>query len=403
VGQQSRRRPPSQSRPPGFLQHRLDFEKLKAAPNNIAQDLLKYIRSFSPNVRAIFEYFGFDDHVTKLDKANRLFLIVSKFAAVDLHPEAVPNHQMGLVFEELVRKFNEAANEEAGDHFTPREVIKLMVNLLFDPDDDILTQKGIIRTLYDPTCGTGGMLTVSSEHLHHLNPDAQLILFGQDYNPEAYAICCADMLIKGESLDNIKFGDTLGDGKTEDYLPDHKFHYMLANPPFGVKWEPEKDTVVNEHDNQGYDGRFGPGYPRINDGSFLFLQHMISKMQPYAHKDRQGSRIGIVFNGSPLFTGDAGSGESEIRRWIIENDWLEAIVALPDQLLQHRHSNLHLDRHQPQGPRAQGQDPTRQRRRFLQEDAQESRQQAIGIGGSLTAPPLPHHRTCGSAYGGSVT
>jgi hypothetical protein len=176
------------------------------------------------------------------------------------------------------------------------------------------------------------MLTVSSEHLHHLNPDAQLILFGQDYNPEAYAICCADMLIKGNPLDNIKFGDTLGDGKTEVYLPDHKFHYMLANPPFGVKWEPEKDTVVKEHDNQGYDGRFGAGCPRINDGSFLFLQHMISKMQPYAHKDRQGSRIGIVFNGSPLFTGDAGSGESEIRRWIVENDWLEAIVALPDQL-----------------------------------------------------------------------
>jgi type I restriction enzyme M protein len=311
---------------------KLDFERLKGDSNNIAPNLLKYIRSFSPNVRAIFEYFGFDDHVAKLDKSNRLFLIVSKFAAVDLHPEAVPNHQMGLVFEELVRKFNEAANEEAGDHFTPREVIKLMVNILFDPDDDILTHKGIIRTLYDPTCGTGGMLTVGSEHLHHLNPDAQLILFGQDYNPEAYAICCADMLIKGNPLDNIKFGDTLGDGKTEDYLPDHKFHYMLANPPFGVKWEPEKDTVVKEHDNQGYDGRFGPGYPRINDGSFLFLQHMISKMQPYAHRDRQGSRIGIVFNGSPLFTGDAGSGESEIRRWIIENDWLEAIVALPDQL-----------------------------------------------------------------------
>jgi type I restriction enzyme M protein len=311
---------------------KLDFERLKGDSNNIAPNLLKYIRSFSPNVRAIFEYFGFEDHVAKLENANRLFLIVSKFAAVDLHPDAVPNHQMGLVFEELVRKFNEAANEEAGDHFTPREVIKLMVNILFDPDDDILTQKGIIRTVYDPTCGTGGMLTVSSEHLHRLNPDAQLILFGQDYNPEAYAICCADMLIKGQSLDNIKYGDTLGDGKTEDYLPNHKFHYMLANPPFGVKWEPEKDTVVKEHDDQGYDGRFGAGYPRINDGSFLFLQHMISKMQPYARKDRQGSRIGIVFNGSPLFTGDAGSGESEIRRWIIENDWLEAIVALPDQL-----------------------------------------------------------------------
>jgi type I restriction enzyme M protein len=176
------------------------------------------------------------------------------------------------------------------------------------------------------------MLTTASERLQQLNPDAQLVLFGQDYNPEAYAICCADMLIKGDSLDNIKYGDTLGDGKTEDYLPDNKFHYMLANPPFGVKWEVEKDAVIKEHENQGYDGRFGAGVPRINDGSFLFLQHMISKMQPYSHKDRQGSRIGIVFNGSPLFTGDAGSGESEIRRWIIENDWLEAIIALPDQL-----------------------------------------------------------------------
>ncbi|MBV8841521.1 MAG: SAM-dependent DNA methyltransferase [Bryobacterales bacterium] len=311
---------------------RMDFEKLRDDSNNIAQNLLKYIRSFSPNVRAIFEHFGFEDHVTKVDRANRLFLIVSKFAAVDLHPDTVPNFEMGLIFEELVRKFNEVANEEAGDHFTPREVIRLMVDILFEPDDALLTQKGIIRTLYDPTCGTGGMLTVASEYMHKLNPDGQLILFGQDYNPEAYAICCADMLIKGESLDNIKFGDTLGDGKTEDQLPDHKFHYMLANPPFGVKWEPEKDTVVNEHDNQAYDGRFGAGYPRINDGSFLFLQHMISKMQPYSAKDKLGTRLGIVFNGSPLFTGDAGSGESEIRRWIIEHDWLEAIVALPDQL-----------------------------------------------------------------------
>jgi type I restriction enzyme M protein len=282
---------------------RLDFEKLKGDSNNVAQNLLKYIRSFSPNVRAIFEHFGFDDHVTRLDKANRLYLIVSKFAAVDLHPDTVPNFEMGLIFEELVRKFNEVANEEAGDHFTPREVIRLMVDILFEPDDALLTQKGIIRTLYDPTCGTGGMLTVASEYMHKLNPDGQLVLFGQDYNPEAYAICCADMLIKGESLDNIKFGDVLGDGKTEDQLPDHKFHYMLANPPFGVKWEPEKDAVINEHEEQGFDGRFGAGYPRINDGSFLFLQHMISKMQPYSAKDRLGSRIGIVFNGSPLFHG----------------------------------------------------------------------------------------------------
>jgi type I restriction enzyme M protein len=225
---------------------RLDFAKLRGSADSVAPDLLKYIRSFSPNVRAIFEYFGFEDHVAKLEKANRLFLIVQKFAAVDLHPDAVPNHEMGLVFEELVRKFNEVANEEAGDHFTPREVIKLMVNVLFDPDDDILREKGIVRTLYDPTCGTGGMLTIASEHLHRMNPDATLVLFGQDYNPEAYAICCADMLIKGESLDNIKFGDTLGDGRTSDGLPDHKFHYILANPPFGVKWEPEKETVTTE-------------------------------------------------------------------------------------------------------------------------------------------------------------
>jgi type I restriction enzyme M protein len=353
---------------------KLDFERLKGDSNNIAPNLLKYIRSFSPNVRAIFEYFGFDDHVAKLENANRLFLIVSKFAAVDLHPEAVPNHQMGLVFEELVRKFNEAANEEAGDHFTPREVIKLMVNILFDPDDDILTQKGIIRTLYDPTCGTGGMLTVSSEHLHRLNPDAQLILFGQDYNPEAYAICCADMLIKGQSLDNIKFGDTIGDGKTEDYLPDHKFHYMLANPPFGVKWEPEKDTVVNEHDDQGYDGRFGAGYPRINDGSFSV---------PAAH-DLQDAAL------RPQ--GSAGLAHRHRVQWVAALhrrcgfrrernpplDHRERLAgghrgAPRSALLQHRNQHVHLDRHQSQGPRAQGEDPTDQRGGFLPQDAQESR------------------------------
>jgi len=255
--------------------------------------------------------------------------VVSKFAEIDLHPEKVINTEMGYIFEELIRKFNEAANEEAGDHFTPREVIRLMVNLLLEPDGHTLTKKGIVRTLYDPACGTGGMLSVSDEYLRKLNPDACLEVYGQEYNKFAYATCGADMMIKSQSLENIKFGDSFGDGKTCDGLPDHKFDYMLANPPFGVEWKPEEDAVRKEHDQQGFTGRFGAGLPRINDGSFLFLQHMISKMKPV--KDG-GSRIGIVFNGSPLFTGDAGSGESNIRRWIIEHDWLEAIVAMPDQL-----------------------------------------------------------------------
>jgi type I restriction enzyme M protein len=236
---------------------------------------------------------------------------------------------MGYIFEELIRKFNEAANEEAGDHFTPREVIRLMVHILYDPDSDILTKKGIVKTLYDPACGTGGMLSVSDEYIKEHNPDAELVVYGQEYNGFAYATCGADMMIKGQQLENIKFGDSFGDGKTFDGLPSYKFDYMLANPPFGVEWKPEEDVIRKEHEEKGFAGRFGAGLPRINDGSFLFLQHMISKMKPV--KDG-GSRIGIVFNGSPLFTGDAGSGESNIRQWIIEHDWLEAIIALPDQL-----------------------------------------------------------------------
>ena len=307
----------------------LDFNKLKGEPNNIAANLVSYIKGFSSRAREVIEYFDFEPHIEKLDNANRLYLVVKKFAEIDLHPDAVSNTEMGYIFEELIRKFNEAANEEAGDHFTPREVIRLMVNLLFSQDNAILTTKGIVKTLYDPACGTGGMLSVSDEYLRELNPDARLEVYGQEYNRFAYATCGSDMMIKSQSLENIKFGDTFGDGKTSDGLPHHKFDYMLANPPFGVEWKPEEDEIRKEYEQQGFTGRFGAGLPRIDDGALLFLQHMISKMKPV--KDG-GSRIGIVFNGSPLFTGDAGSGPSNIRQWIIEHDWLEAIIAMPDQL-----------------------------------------------------------------------
>jgi type I restriction enzyme M protein len=301
------------------------FEKLKGDPNNIAANLTQYIKSFSSQARVIIDHFGFEEHIAKLDKADRLYLIVSKFCEIDLHPDKVPNIEMGYIFEELIRRFNEASNEEAGDHFTPREVIRLMVNLIFAPDADILTTRGIVKTLYDPAAGTGGMLSVSEDYLRELNPDAQLEVFAQDYNDQAYAICGSDMMIKSQSLDNIRFGDSF----TDDHFADKTFDYMLANPPFGVEWKPQQNSIQKEHEEQGFGGRFGAGLPRINDGSFLFLQHMISKMKD---PKEGGTRLAIVFNGSPLFTGAAGSGESNIRRWIIENDWLEAIVALPDQL-----------------------------------------------------------------------
>jgi len=301
------------------------FEKLKGEPGNIAANLVNYIKGFSARAREIIEHFGFEEHIAKLDKADRLYLVVSKFCDIDLHPNVVSNLEMGYIFEELIRRFNEASNEEAGDHFTPREVIRLMVDLLFLPDSDILTTKGIVRTLYDPACGTGGMLSVSEEYVRELNPDANLKVFGQDYNAQAYAICGSDMMIKGQEIENIAFGNSF----TDDRFPNHRFEYMLANPPFGVEWKPEAEVIKREHEEQGFGGRFGAGLPRINDGSLLFLLHMISK-----RKDPKegGTRLAIVFNGSPLFTGSAGSGESDIRRWIIENDWLEAIVALPDQL-----------------------------------------------------------------------
>ncbi|MFN4830705.1 MAG: class I SAM-dependent DNA methyltransferase, partial [Pseudanabaena sp.] len=291
---------------------------------NVAANLKNFINGFSAAGREIIEYFNFNDHIQRLDEANLLFLIVKKFAEIDLHPDAVSNMEMGYVFEELIRKFSELSNETAGEHFTPREVIRLMVNLLFQNDREILTQKGIVKTIYDPACGTGGMLAIAEEYIKEMNPDANPVVFGQELNPESYAICKSDMLIKGLAVNNIKFGNTF----TNDGLDGETFNYMLSNPPFGVEWKKVQTQVKMEHDKKGFDGRFGAGLPRISDGSFLFLQHMIAKMK----RNDGGSRIAIVFNGSPLFSGSAGSGESEIRKWIIENDMLEAIAALPDQL-----------------------------------------------------------------------
>jgi len=307
-----------------YNKSKFDFQKLIADPSDIAANLRNYITGFSKNARDILEHFNFEDHIERLDKSNLLFLIIKRFAEVDLHPEVVPNIEMGYIFEELIRKFADLSNETAGEHFTPREVIRLMVNILFLNDKDVLTKKGIVKTLYDPACGTGGMLSIAEEYLRELNPDASLRVFGQELNPESYAICNSDMLIKGQNTDHIKFGNSF----TQDGLKDEKFDYMLSNPPFGVEWKKIEEEIVKEHEKLGTSGRFGAGLPRISDGSFLFLQHMISKMRP----ENGGARLGIVFNGSPLFSGGAGSGESEIRKWIIENDMLEAIIALPDQL-----------------------------------------------------------------------
>lgn len=303
----------------------MDFGKLLADPNNIRKNLEAYIGSFSENVRDVFERYDFLKQIEKLDEANLLFLIVQKFAKVDLHPNTVSNADMGLAFEELIRKFAELSNETAGEHYTPREVIRLMVDLLFIADSEVLTQTGIVRSLYDPTAGTGGMLSVAEEYLRKLNPDSRLIVFGQELNPESYAICKADMLIKGQEVSNIIFDNTL----SKDGHSGSTFDYCLSNPPFGVEWKKVEKEVRDEHEKKGYHGRFGPGLPRVSDGSLLFLMHLISKMRPTT---QGGGRIGIVLNGSPLFTGGAGSGESDIRKWIIENDWLDCIVALPTDM-----------------------------------------------------------------------
>ena len=303
----------------------MDMKKLMGDQDNIAENVFSYIQGFSPEVRDIFDCFDFATQVEKLHSQGLLYLIAEKFSKVELHPDIVTNEQMGTIFEELIRKFAELSNETAGEHFTPREVIRLMVNLLFIEDDDALTKPGVVRSLYDPTAGTGGMLSVADEHLSEYNPDARLVMYGQELNDESYAICKADMLIKGQDITNIYNGNTL----SNDGLPTDRFDYMLSNPPFGVEWKKIQKTVKDEHKQRGFDGRFGPGLPRVSDGSLLFLMHLISKMRPA--KDG-GSRFGIVLNGSPLFTGNAGSGESEIRRYVLENDLVEAIIGLPTDM-----------------------------------------------------------------------
>ncbi|MHB8394688.1 MAG: type I restriction-modification system subunit M [Candidatus Dormibacteria bacterium] len=303
----------------------LDFHRLLDDPVQLAGNLRGYIAAFSPGARAVIEKFDLDAQITRLARADLLYMVLSKFAEIDLHPSVVSNLEMGYLYEELIRRFSELSNETAGEHFTPREVIRLMVNILLAEDSQVLTEPGTVRTLLDPACGTGGMLTVTENHLRHLNPSARLEVFGEELNDETFAICCSDMLVTGHDTSHIICGNSF----TEDGHRGRTFDYLLANPPFGVEWKKVEGAIRLEHDNLGFAGRFGAGLPRINDGSFLFLQHMISKMKSL---EEGGSRLAIVFNGSPLFTGGAGSGEAEIRRWIIENDWLEAVVALPDQL-----------------------------------------------------------------------
>lgn len=303
-----------------------DFAKLLTDADNIADNLRNYINGFSKMAREIMEYFDFDRQIEKLDHNDLLYLTIKRFSELDLHPEVVSNVEMGYIFEELIRRFNE--NAEAGDHYTPREVVRLMVSLLFMQDDDILTKQGLTQTLYDCAAGTGGMGSVGQEYLQELNPSADLQFFAQEINGESYAICKADILIKGDDARNIRHGNTL----TDDQFKGQTFDYLISNPPYGVDWKQWEKKIKGEHDEQGYGGRFGPGTPRTSDGQLLFLLHLISKMKPVIADNPQGSRIAIIMNGSPLFTGDAGSGESEIRKFVLENDLVEGIVAMPNDL-----------------------------------------------------------------------
>ncbi|WBA79930.1 class I SAM-dependent DNA methyltransferase [Endozoicomonas sp. GU-1] len=304
----------------------MDLSKLGQI--GIKDNLESYVLAFSRDAREIFEHFKFDEFVGGLQEANLLYKVVQKFGSIDLSPDVISNHDMGLVFEELIRKFAESSNETAGEHFTPRDIVQLTTSLVFMEDDDALTKEGIIRTIYDPTAGTGGFLSSGMEYVHEHNANAVMRAFGQELNPESYAICKADMLIKGQDVSRIKLGNTL----SNDQLASQQFDYMLSNPPFGVDWKKIESTVKTEHDVKGFDGRFGPGLPRVSDGSLLFLMHLISKFRAITPDNQNPSRIGIILNGSPLFTGGADSGESEIRRYILEADLLEAIVALPTDM-----------------------------------------------------------------------
>ncbi|MCG6037273.1 N-6 DNA methylase [Acinetobacter baumannii] len=309
-----------------FNTSELDLSSL--GQKNIRANLGNYIQHFSKDAREIFEHFKFDEFTGLLDDANLLYKVIQKFASTDLSPENISNHDMGLVFEELIRRFAESSNETAGEHFTPRDIVRLTTGLIFSQDDDALNKEGVIRTIYDPTAGTGGFLSSGTEYVYEHNPEAVMRVFGQELNPESYAICKADMLIKGQDVRNIKLGNTL----SNDQLTYEKFDYMLSNPPFGVDWKKIEDEIKDEHQQKGFNGRFGAGLPRVSDGSLLFLMHLISKMRQPDQGNDQGSRIGIILNGSPLFTGSAGSGESEIRRYILEADLLEAIIALPTDM-----------------------------------------------------------------------
>jgi type I restriction enzyme M protein len=300
-----------------------DLRRLKDEPNKLSENFYDYLSSFSTNVQDIIQNFGLQKHIDKLEKNNKLYLLVEKFTDIDLHPSNVDNHVMGNIFEELLRKFSEMSNETSGEHYTPRDVVNLLVSLVFSSDKEKLSDPNKIISVYDPCCGTGGMLTIGKDWVHeNINKEVDINLFGQELNPQTYSICKSDFLITDEEPDHIKLGSTLTNDQHSD--GNRKFDYMITNPPFGVSWKSEQKQILNE--STEYGGRFSVGTPRVSDGSLLFLQHLISKMET------QGSRIGIVFNGSPLFTGDSGSGESEIRKWIIENDWLESVVSLPDQL-----------------------------------------------------------------------
>jgi len=302
-----------------------DFSLANLGSTSTRANLEDYVAKFSANARQIFEHFAFDTWLVRLEEANLLYEVCKKFAAIDLHPDTLSNHEMGLVFEHLIRKFAEAANDDAGEYFTPRDVVRLVTTLVFAPDHDLLTGKGVVRTVYDCAAGTGGFLSSAIEQVHEWNDKATVVPYGQELNPETYAICVADKLIQGHDVAKLKLGNTL----SNDLLPREQFDYCLANPPFGVKWETVQKAIAKEHKEDGYAGRFGPGLPRVGDGSLLFLMHLLSKRKPVK---LGGSRIGIVLSGSPLFNGGAGSGESEIRRWLLENDWVESIVALPTDL-----------------------------------------------------------------------